>query len=273
VTGAGGGGEGAVVDAVVLAGGVDRGELAAQTGVPYRPLLEVAGRPLILHVLGALGRTTGVDRVAVVGPPAVLEAADELMVDFRVPAGEHFLGNLLAGISTINSGRANSSPNHVLVITGDLPLITPAAVDDFVERSLAAYADVTYPIIPKASCERQFPGGRRTYVRLREGVFTGGNAVVLTRQFVEQSKELIGRLYAYRKNPIRLATLFGPGFILGLVLGRLTISALEGRASTIVGGRVRAIVSEHPDLGFDVDKLEDLVIAREVAAGVMAGEQ
>ena len=262
-----------MIDAVVLAGGMDRGELAARTGVPYRPLLEVAGKPIILHVLAALGATSSIDRVALVAPEPVLEAADELMVDFRVPAGDSFLDNLLAGVGKMACEHSASPPSHVLVITGDLPLITPAAIDDFVDRSLGAYADVTYPIIPKAFSERKFPEGRRTYVRLREGVFTGGNAVVMTRVFAEQSKDLIGRLYAYRKNPLKLATLFGPGFILGLVLGRLTIPALERRASAIVGARVRALVSEYPELGFDVDKLEDLLLARDVAAGVMAREQ
>jgi hypothetical protein len=189
-------------------------------------------------------------------------------VDFRVPAGDSFLDNLLHGLAAMTCEHSHATPDHVLVITGDLPLITAGAIEDFVTRALAADADVAYPIIPKVCCERKFPEGRRTYVRLREGVFTGGNAVVMTRGFAEQSRELIGRLYAYRKNPLKLATLFGPRFILGLLSGRLTILNLERRASAIVGARVRAVVSEHAELGFDVDKLEDLVIAREVAEGM-----
>lgn len=256
------------MDVVVLAGGVDKGELAARTGVRYRPLLEVAGKPILRHVLAALGGTTNIDRVALVAPPPVLEAADELMVDFRIAAGDSFLDNLVNGLARMTCEHSHATTDHVLVITGDLPLITAGAIDDFVTRSLSADADVAYPIIPRASCERKFPEGRRTYVRLREGVFTGGNAVVMTRLFAEQSRELIGRLYAYRKNPVKLAMLFGPRFVWGLVSGRLTIPNLERRASAIVGARVRAVVSEFAELGFDVDKLEDLVLAREVAEGM-----
>jgi len=78
-------------------------------------------------------------------------------------------------------------------------------------------------------------------------------------------RELIDRLYAARKNPVKLAGMFGLGFILGLLLGRLTLRHLEARAGEIVGGRVRAIISTYAELGFDVDKLDDLNLARQVA--------
>ena len=77
--------------------------------------------------------------------------------------------------------------------------------------------------------------------------------------------ELIGRLYAARKNPVKLAALLGIGFLFGLVTGRLRIAQLEARASQLVGGRVSAVISTYPELGFDVDKLEDLNLARRAA--------
>lgn len=256
-----------MIDVVVLAGGVDKGELAAQTGTPYRPLLEVAGKSILQHILAALSGASRVDRVALVAPDPVLEAADELMVDFLVPAREDFVENLVAGVESMTCDHATQA-NHVLIITGDLPLITSTAINEFVDRALAARAEVAYPIIPKESSERSFPGGRRTYVRLSDGTFTGGNAVVLTRDFVARSKELISRLYSYRKSPLKLARLFGPGFILGLALGRLSLRGLERRAGAIVQASVAAIVMEYPELGFDVDKLEDLILARNVFASV-----
>jgi hypothetical protein len=90
--------------------------------------------------------------------------------------------------------------------------------------------------------------------------------MVLSRDFVLQQQELIRRLFAMRKNPLKLATLFGPMFILGLLTGRLTLAGLEARASRIIGGRVAAVISAYPELGFDVDKLADLEIARQAAA-------
>jgi hypothetical protein len=95
-------------------------------------------------------------------------------------------------------------------------------------------------------------------------VFTGGNGVVLARDFVSPRRELIAHLFAARKSPLKLASMFGLGFIFGLLTGRLSISQLEARAGELIHGRVSAIISPYPELGFDVDKLSDLLLARQV---------
>jgi GTP:adenosylcobinamide-phosphate guanylyltransferase len=249
-----------MLDAVVLAGGEDTGEIVVATGVAHRPLLEVAGRPLVQRVLAALRGATSVARVALVAPQPVQQVVGDEAVDLRVEAGDSFVDNLHRGVEATDPGS-----DAVLLVSGDLPLLTAPAVNDLVEQSAAAPADAVYPIIPRESCERVFPGARRTYVKLREGIYTGGNAMVLKRDFVALRRQLIDRLYASRKNPVKLAGMFGLGFILGLLLGRLTLPQLEARAGEIVGGRVRAIISTYPELGFDVDKLEDLDLARQVA--------
>jgi molybdopterin-guanine dinucleotide biosynthesis protein A len=267
------------IDAVVLAGGIERGEIAAHTGIAHRPLLEVGGRPMIQSELAALRGAASIGRVVLVAPAAVQAAAEEAAVDVRVTATESFLGNVVAGVAALGrSGGSGLAPSldprgqapgsdHVLLLTGDLPLLTAEALNDLVDQSLAARADACYAIIPKESCERRFPGGRRTYVRLREGTFTGGNGVVVTRAFVESRQELIGRLYAARKNPVKLAAMFGFGFIFGLITGRLSLRQLEARAGKMVGAKVAAVISTYPELGFDVDKLADLELARRVAGG------
>ncbi len=244
-----------LIDTVVLAGGMDRGELAAATGVRYRPLLDIGGEPLIARLLRALHGSDRIGRIAVVAPDPVLAATADHAVDLRVPSGESFIANLLAGVDAL------ASP-YLLIVTGDLPLLSVAAIDDFVDGSLAAEADLTYPIIPKDVSEARFPGGKRTWVRLRDGTFTGGNAVTLTRDFANRRRALIAGLYASRKNPLKLASVLGVGFIIGLLRGRLTLTDIEKRASTIVGGRARAIICSHPELGFDIDKLADLELAR-----------
>lgn len=249
-----------MTNAVVLAGGTDSGELAAQTGVAHRPLLEVGGRPIIQRVLAALRGAVEVDHVALVAPEPVQAAAPAEAVDARVAAGESFVENVRLGIEAAAEGA-----DRVLLLTGDLPLITPAAVNDFVSQSALAHAEITYPIIPRESCERAFPGAARTYVKLREGAFTGGNGVVVDPAFVGLRAELIERLYASRKHPLKLAALFGYGFVLRLAMGRLDLERLQRRASEIVGGRVAAIISPYAELGFDVDKMADLNLARQAA--------
>jgi GTP:adenosylcobinamide-phosphate guanylyltransferase len=249
-----------MVDAVVLAGGEDRGEIAAETGILHRPLLEVGGRPIVQRVLAALRGAISVDRVILVAPEPVQRVVGEEAVDVRVDAGDSFVDNILNGVEA-----AAATVDSVLIISGDLPLISPAAIDDLVHQAEAVRADLTYPIIPKESCERAFPGGRRTYVKVREGVYTGGNGVVAARDFMSLRRELIEGLYQSRKNPVKLATMFGLRFVVGLLLGRLALPQLQERAGKIVAARVAAVISTYAELGFDVDKIADLNIARQVA--------
>jgi GTP:adenosylcobinamide-phosphate guanylyltransferase len=248
-----------MLDAVVLAGGADRGEILAATGVAYRPLLEVGGRPIVQRVLAALRGAVSVGDVILVAPQPVHDAAGDEAVDRRVIASDSFIENVVNGVE-----QASPHADSVLIVTGDLPFLTPAAVNDLCEQAAAARAEAAYSIIPKESCERAFAGGKRTYAKLREGVFTGGNGVVLARDFVSRRRELIEHLFAARKSPLKLASMFGLGFIFGLLTGRLSLPQLEARAGELIHGRVAAIISAYPELGFDVDKLSDLVLARQV---------
>jgi molybdopterin-guanine dinucleotide biosynthesis protein A len=249
-----------MVDAVVLAGGEDRGEIAAETGIVHRSLLEVSGVLIIQRVLAALRGATAVDRVVLVAPGAVQAAVVDGAVDERVDDGGSFASNVLSGVDA-----ASHDVDSVLIITADIPLVTPAAINDLIQQSEAVRADLTYPVIPRESCERAFPGGNRTYVKLRDGVYTGGNAVVAARDFVALRRELIQRLYGARKNPVKLAAIFGLGFIFGLLTGRLSLPQLQARGGQILGARVAAVISTFPELGFDVDKLADLNLARQAA--------
>jgi GTP:adenosylcobinamide-phosphate guanylyltransferase len=249
-----------MIDAVVLAGGVDRGDIAAELGVVHRPLLEVGGQPIVRRVLAALRGAAEIGKVALVAPPPVQAAASEEAMDARVVASDSYVDNMALGVEATSPGS-----DHLLVITGDLPLITPTAIDDFVRQSLASRAVLCYAIIPKESSEQQFPGGRRTYVRLREGTFTGGNAIVVTREFVELHRHLLDRLFAVRKSPFKMASLLGARFVAALLTHRLTLPHIEARAGAILGAPAAAIISTYAELGFDVDKLDDLRLSRRVA--------
>jgi GTP:adenosylcobinamide-phosphate guanylyltransferase len=248
-----------MMDAVVLAGGIDKGEIAAETGITHRALLDIGGRTIIHREVAALRGATQVGNIALVAPAPVQAAVTDDAVDFRVESTDSFVENIALGVDATAPGT-----DQVLVITGDLPFVTSAALNDFVQQSVASRADVAYSIVPRESAERQFPGGRRTYARLREGTFTGGNAVTLTRDVVRRQRDLIEHLYAARKNPLRLASVLGFSFIISLLAHRLSLPQLEAKASRVVGARVAAIITSYAEIGFDVDKLSDLYLARRV---------
>ena len=131
-------------------------------------------------------------------------------------------------------------------------------MDTFISGAVetAPEAAVVYPIIPKEVAERQFPGQKRTYANLKEGAFTGGNAVLLEPRVLPTLLPFVNRAYQGRKNPLSLAGLVGAHFALQLLLGRLRVTALERRISEILTMPVRAFQSQDAALGADVDKPE-----------------
>lgn len=227
----------------------------------HRALLRLNGRYLLDYLLETLQATPSVAACAVVADAGALPALAALP-GCHVAAGESIVENMQRGAHAL----AGEKPTHLLFITGDIPLITPEGLEHYLRNSLASGAALTYPIIPREASEIRFPGARRTYVKLREGTFTGGNAIFTTANLLDDKAELIQGLYAARKQPVKLAKLLGPGAVLRLLTGAITLPYIEAVATRILGASARAIISPHPEIGFDVDKLDDLAAVERALA-------
>lgn len=201
------------------------------------------GRPMAEWVLEAL-KGAGLSAVYVGENPG-LSPPPRL----TLPDRGSLLDNLEAALAYVE-GR-------VLVATADLPHLTPEAVRFLLER--APEAALVYPIVPKERVEARFPGNRRTYARLREGTFTGGNLLLLDKALFFQALPLARRAVALRKNPLALARMVGLDILVKLLLGRLSLLEVEARAKRILGVEARALITPYPEVGVDVDREEDLV--------------
>lgn len=220
-----------------------------------KALVPFGGKPLACYVLEALQATPAVGAVLYVGTsptPAVK----------GLEPGATFLESFQRGVQAALKGR----PERILVLTADLPWLNPEALTAFLAS--APDAELVYPIIAEASARAQFPAQRRTFVRLKEGRFTGGNLMLLKPAAVAALEPFIGRAYAGRKNPLVLAQLLGVDVIFRLLLGRLDLPAIEARAERVLGCTVRAVVTEHASIGADVDKPEHLSVA---SGGAVSG--
>lgn len=241
----------AALDAVVLGGGKPGDPLAVAGGAPVKALIELGGRSMAERVLEALRASGRVGRVAYVGPttPAV-----EALVDALVPDAGGLVENAYAGLAALPGAR------RALVATADLPLLTPEAVRDLVDRDPGAA--VVYPIVRDADAERLVPGGRRTYARVLEGRFTGGNLFLVDPAALERARPRVREVLVKRKNVLALAGIIGVGTVLKLIAGRLRIEEVEASASRILGAPARTLVTGFAEVGIDVDRPADLAWAR-----------
>ncbi len=245
------------IPAAILAGGAPTDKVAASVGAPCKALAEIEGRPLVSWVADALTRAESIAEVVAVESPDGGVSDSEVADDLRVvtAAGPAFIETLTAGVA------AHPDATRILAATGDVPLLTPEAVDGFVHSCQDTEAEVSYPLVPADEFDRVFPGRKKSPVPLREGRFIGANLVMVTRRFVLAEGPTIARTFARRKSKIGMCRLFGWSFVLQLVLGRLSVSDLERRASEMLGTTLRAVPAPWPEIAFDVDHAQDLALA------------
>ena len=239
------------VTAIVLGGGNSDDAVAARFGVAVKALAIIAGQPMAAHVLRAL-RGAEVERIVYVGP---VTPALEGLIDTHVAARGTMLENLQVGLAAIgDAGR-------VLVATADIPLLTSEAVRDVLNRDSGA--GLVYPVIDMLDSQAMFPTGKRTSAKLKEGRFTGGNLFLLEPRLVNDFLPRLEFVLDNRKNVLRLAGMFGLGTLFKLALGTLQIAELEASVSRILGVPAKALITKYAEIGFDVDKLEDIAVVLE----------
>lgn len=243
-------------DVLVLAGTGKESELTLQEGVANKAFIPINRKPMLCAVLETLKGTRGISRIAVVGPVAELTPFIEQYGVIVVPEKGSIPENIKSGFDTLQPRQ------HFLISSADIPLLTPMAVENFLELCRPYELDFYYPIVSKANNEKRFPGVERTYVTLLDGVFTGGNIFLVNPGGLEASLPRIQHFFDLRKSPVKMAASLGFGFVIKLFTKRLTLSELEERVSGMFGLKGRAVISGYAEIGTDVDKPTDLLLAR-----------
>lgn len=240
-----------MLNAVILAGSSEVEK------IPGKSLADINGKPMLAYVADAAEATGIIDKILVVGNREIRGFCDGRGLEFT-EGGPDILDNLAKGIDRFKNDR------RILVMTGDIPYITPEAIKDFIERSEEKGADFCYPIVEKSACENKFPGTIRTYVTLSDGTFTGGNLFYVNPSIFERCIPVLRHVIDNRKNPLKLASLLGPGLIFAFLFKYLNIEMVEKKASEMLNITAKAIISDYAEIGNDVDKPEDLIMAKKI---------
>lgn len=175
------------VQAILLAG--DRGASRAVKG-RSKAFLELAGRPMLVHVLDALLHTPEVSEIFVVADPIRVEKTlarfgclEQAALRSRpvhvVPQRQSLVENVWhAFLRTLPPGE---DPDHaILVVPADVPLIVPEEISAFIRAACAADADHVVGLTPEPALEPfaprdGSPGMRMACFNLAEGRFRQNN--------------------------------------------------------------------------------------------------
>lgn len=243
-------------DAIILAGGENSKYLSKFSPQPYEAMIEIAGKPMVSFVAQALSASQNVDRIFVVGPVKELSRCDFPDNVFIVESGATIIETIKFGIKALGHQR------KVLFVTADIPLLTAEAINDFLTQCAKVDADLYYPIVKREVNNKCYPGNKRTYVRLKEGTYTGGNIFLVNPAIVPQCTVVADRIIENRKNPFKLACILGWKFVFQFIFGTLSLIEVEKRVSELLGITGAVINSEYPELGIDVDKPSDLELVK-----------
>lgn len=238
------------IDAVVLAGG-DAAQVDPALSGP-KSLIEIGGRPMISYVMDALS-----------GCPALGEVVLALPEGAEKQPFEVFGGLVMGGTTGVVDAITKSinlvgESGYILIVSSDTPMISSMAINDFLDNCRQKEAQIYYSIITQEATQAAFPETRRTYMRLKDGAFTGGNVHLAEKATFLRNITQGNQLFNLRKNPISLISLLGIGFVIKYITGRLDIETLENKAQELLHADVKAIITRYPELGVDVDKPEDL---------------
>jgi 2-phospho-L-lactate guanylyltransferase (CobY/MobA/RfbA family) len=246
------------MDAVILAGALNTGTLQQLSAAQYEAEIEIDGRPMLDYIILALKSVTAIERIVVAGPERVLSDQSRALIYQRVESGESMIDSLINGLNIL---RGNSA---VLVVTSDIPLLSKEAVEDFLTNCKQRNGDVYYSFIAKENCEIKYPGVSRTYVKLREGTFTGGNIALISQKVIRDHIDMLKKAVTMRKKPLQLGSLLGWKCLFHLVLGKITIAEIENRIDKTFQFKAVGVISQYPEIGIDVDKPSDLILARKI---------
>lgn len=205
------------MNAVLLAG--DR-----RASIPLRnenkAFLTLKGIPLFVHVLRALLNSRYVGDVVIVGPserleaslveyaPLLAPAARVRVVDQRENMIENFKAGYVASLGLGNevdfwSLKGTSHENiPVLVIPCDIPLLTPAEVDEFISRSNMHEYDYSIGVTSEKVLSHYHPskgnpGIQMIYFHVREDLLRHNN-LHLAKPLAFAHLDYIERMYEWR---------------------------------------------------------------------------
>lgn len=249
------------VSALVLAG--SRGPddpMARAYGVIHKALIPVGGVPMLLRVVAALSATPEVARIVIcIERPELLDNLPGL----QAAAGGKPLQTLVAAGSPSRSVSAalKQLGTPLLVTTADHALLQPEWVSHFLHQ-LRPGIDASAALAPRAAVIAAAPETRRTFLRFREGQYSGCNLFHFATPESAALAALWVQVEALRKRPLRMMQLLGTSYALRYLLGWLRLGSATVRLGQLAGG-LRVAVVEMPfgRAAIDVDKPCDLELA------------
>ncbi|HMN29729.1 MAG TPA: NTP transferase domain-containing protein [Caldilineaceae bacterium] len=247
-------------DVVILAGqDPDQHDpLALHNGVSHKVLIEIAGQPMIHYVVQALIACPAIERIVVIGlEPQPALASDRLIF---LPGQGKLLDNVVCGFSWL--AQQGPADRYVLLTTGDLPLVSSANLEWFLQACQPLSEDIYWGIVEERTMAATFPASRRSYLRLVEGRYCNGGLMLGTIKAVLAGQAKVRELVAERKHIFRQVRMLGFGVVFKFLLRRLSLADAQQALQRLVNLRGAPVMLPFAETGMELAKLSQLELVR-----------
>jgi hypothetical protein len=151
----------------------------------------------------------------------------------------------------------------VLILTADNPLLTAPAIDDFCHRARAGErADIVFALAEMSRLQAEYPGARRTFVKLKGEGYSGCNLYALLNTDALNAARFWLKVEADRKKTFTMIAGFGFGTLIRVITRTITLDEALVRASRVLGAVVRPVLVEDVRIAIDVDRVEQAGLVR-----------
>ena len=214
------------MDAIVTAGSIPKPDdpLYQFTQGKHKALLDIGGKPMIQWVLDALCGAETIERLVVIGLPPDSPVTCSKTMSF-IPNQGGMLDNIRGGVKEVLA--LNPDANHTIIVSSDIPAITPEIINWAVTTAMETNEDLYYNLVTRQVMEARYPTSNRSFVRLKDVEVCGGDMNVVRTAIVTGNEELWERIVAARKNAFKQAALLGYDTLL-LLLFPAEVSSLAG---------------------------------------------
>lgn len=249
------------MDAIVTAGGIPKegDPLYEYSQGKSKALIDIGGKPMIQWVLDAIGDSTQVDSVVIIGIEESSGVTCKKPTRF-IPNQGDMISNIRAGVE--ETIKINPGAKYILISSSDIPAITSEMVDWTVNSCMETQDDMYYSVVPREAMEARFPGSKRTYTKLKDIQLSGGDINVVSKDSVISKTGLWKRLEAARKSPIKTAGLVGFDTLFLILFRLVDLDGAVKNASKRLKIKARAIISPYAEVAMDVDKPHQLELLR-----------
>lgn len=242
------------LDVVIPAGGQMEEAFARVTGSNCKPLVKFDNKTVIRSTIEALRGSPRINRIIVVGSEAVINHEDMALATAALPELGSGPKNIMVGIEHLLS--MDLPPDRVLIVTSDLPFLTPAVVEQFLDLC-DHNIDFNVPLIERPDYEEAYPGAEATFVKLLDGEWTTGCMYEVSVRGFRTALTHIEEVFNRRKSKLGIARMLGFKFVWDYLNKKLTVPDIEAKITELLRVRGKAVPGSPPELAYDIDYIED----------------